>query len=167
MGRGGTKGNRGGTGRPPKPVSLHILKGTFRKDRHESKVDLEPVKGGALPPPPADLDKDSLAAWKELAEMVVYPIYTKADIAAFRTFATMWHQHKELSAWVNKKGISVSTPKGESLSPEAKMWSDLNGKLLAYFARFGMTPADRARVAPVAGKGGEGEKSHDPDAEFA
>ncbi len=164
------KGNRGG--RPPKPVALHILKGTYRKDRHGAKRTAEPLGDGSLPPPPADLTDDELAAWERLAPDCIYKIHTKADVHAFQVFVQLWAQHQASYLHIEKHGISdlTETKDGRTvkqLSSEARMWMDLNGKLLSYFARFGLTPADRARVQVLekGGKNGKQEEAN-PDDEF-
>jgi P27 family predicted phage terminase small subunit len=162
-------GAKGRSGRPPKPPALHALDGTFRPDRHGKQADLKPTGDGTLPPPPANLAPMVRAAWLELAETITFKIFSKDDTQAFRTFAAMWATWKEVAAHVGKHGVSCTTETKDgrvvhSVSPEARIWMDLNGKLLNYFGRFGMTPVDRARIKEVGGA--HNAKQEDPDEEF-
>ncbi len=172
MGTGGTKGNRGGTGRPPKPVALHVLKGTYRKDRHAKRATTEPDLGdGSLPPPPSTLTKGERVAWDALAPDCIYKIHTKADVHAFRVFVQMWALHQAAYEHIEEEGITemVEMKDGRTvkqLSGESRIWMDLNGKLLNYFSRFGLTPADRARVQVLDKGGKHGKQEENPDDEF-
>lgn len=165
-------GVKGRSGRLPKPTKLLMLQGTNRKDRHGDGRKGEPaVTGdGSLPPPPAGLKESVQEAWLELGESLQFKIFSREDVTAFRTFATMWARWKELSDFIDENGISSESEMKDGrvvqkISPEASMWSDLNGKLLQYFARFGMTPSDRTRVREMSGGGRDAQEN--PDDEFS
>jgi P27 family predicted phage terminase small subunit len=163
-------GIKGRSGRPPKPTSLLLLQGTARKKRHLEKRAGEPaVSGdGSLPPPPEDLSDEVLAAWEELAAAIEFKIFSAEDVHAFRTFAAMWATWKKCQEHVEQNGVTEEkdTKHGtvKQMTSEARIWMELNSKLLLYFSRFGMTPADRSRVRELGGK--NGHKEEDPDDEF-
>lgn len=165
-------GAKGRSGRLPKPTALLRLQGTDRKDRHHDRRKGEPplTGDGSLPSPPEGLKEDVRAAWEELGESIKFRIFSREDLTAFRTFATMWATWKKLADHIDREGVTAESEMKDGrvvmkLSPEASMWSDLNGKLLQYFARFGMTPSDRTRVRELAGVKDNGQE--DPDDEFS
>lgn len=164
-------GVKGRSGPRPKPTKLLLLKGTARKDRHINGRKGEPaiVGDGSLPPPPEGLEEDVRNAWLELGESLKFKIFSREDVSAFRTFASMWSTWKKLSSHIDKEGVSVESEGKDGritmkMSPEASMWSDLNGKMLSYFARFGMTPSDRTRVREL--NGGTDSAKENLDDEF-
>ncbi len=165
-------GKKGRSGRPGKPTVLHVLDGTYRKDRHKTRLDAPAVSSGdgRLPPPPASLDPHALEAWMELAETLTHRVFSREDQRAFQTFATMWAGWKKVSAHVLEHGVSETTETKDgrmisAVSSEARVWMDLNGKLLSWFSRYGMTPADRARIHEPPSNP-NGKKEENPDDEF-
>lgn len=150
MPRGGKPGNRGGPGPKPKPTQLHLLDGTFRKDRHRQRADFTPLPGGKLPPPPDDLPDEVTAAWLRLAKSLEHHYFTVSDVEAFLSLCVVWAAWWKAQAWVFEHGFTdeYETKDGrlvKQLAHEYKVMSDMTNKLLNYFSRFGMTPADRAR----------------------
>jgi hypothetical protein len=119
-------------GRPPKPTKLKLLQGNPGK-RKLPKGEPEPeLLGGDVPAPEWLTCKHARAVWVELAPMLAgMGVFTVADTRALGQLCRVLGTADMLDA----AGAPVST----TLAAEARM----------YFARFGMTPADRARVSKV------------------
>lgn len=164
-------GVKGRSGRLPKPTNLLVLQGTVRKKRHleKRKGEPRPTGDGRLPPPPAYLAPEVRDAWLQLASTLKFRIFSEEDVSSFHAFAEIWAQWTKLSKHVRENGVSAESEGKDGritvkMSPEASMWSDLNGKLPTYFSRFGMTPSDRTRVREIGGSADGAQEN--PDDEF-
>ena len=143
-------GNRGGS-RPRKPTQLHILHGTYRKDRNhpdEPKPDIASIE------PPEDLDNglgkpgEAVKFWKTNAHLLIsVRVLTQLDLAAFAMLANQWaliiKAQEELT-----KGIIFKSP--DSGYPMLSPWWSILKRTQDAFSRglieFGMTPAARSRI---------------------
>lgn len=153
-------------GRPRKPAALHVLHGTARQGRQNTRAPTAAALE-ELPPPPKGLSKREAAAWRELAQ-VVGPLrtMTAADVPAFRQMAITLAVIEEAREVVNKKGLtfSVETESGTVIRkrPEVEILAAFKKQLSVEMSRFGLTPADRERVSAL----GEDAKGDSLD-EFA
>lgn len=156
----------GASGRPPQPTRLLVLKGTARKGRHFEgrKGEPKPRSDGSIPPCPDHLEGEVRKVYQELAGVLKFRIFSDEDVYALVTMASMLVEWRRCFDHIQRHGHSTVTRGREIHSHESKTWLDLNGRLLNYFARFGMTPADRARVREVEGANGNQEN---PDDEFS
>ncbi len=110
------------------PSNILELRGAFDKNpqrrREEPKVENE------LGPPPDHFDDDRKAAWAEVADMAPEGVLTKSDRLAVEMLADLLVRYR-----------ASMKPGGE------KFTSADRRDMLAVLARFGMTSADRTRVA--------------------
>lgn len=124
--------------RPRKPTNLHVLEGTFRKDRHEErKNEPRPVMGAVMP---SALEKVPGAAehWKaESPELERLGVLTKVDARAFGRLCVLW-------AWEDQSAAGLRAPLSTALLAEIRQLED----------RFGMNPSSRAKLST-----GEPEKA--------
>jgi hypothetical protein len=107
-----------------KPTSLHMIEGTFRRDRHGLSSPgwlSEPL--GA---PPADWLPLAKALWHEIANQIPRGVATKHDRVTFELLIRMLARVRESQA---------------ALSPA------LASQIRACAAAFGLTPADRAKLS--------------------
>ncbi len=111
--------------RPRKPTSLHVVSGTFRKDRHGDRVG-EPVVAEPLGSPPAGWPIAAKMMWAELADYIPPGVATKADRVMFETLLRLVAKMRENS---------------EALTPA------LAAQIRTACGCFGMSPADRSRVS--------------------
>jgi hypothetical protein len=110
--------------RPRKPVGLHVIEGTYRKDRHGLPTPswlAEPL--GA---PPADWLPAAKALWHELAALVPAGVATKHDRVTFELLVRMLAMVREAP---------------DALSPA------MAAQIRASAGAFGMSPADRAKLS--------------------
>lgn len=115
-------------GRMRIPSNILELRGAFDKNpqrrRQEPQVDAE------LGPPPDHFDDARRAAWAEVVDMAPEGVLTKADRIAIEMLADLMVRYR-----------ASMTPDGD------KFTSADRRDLMALLARFGMTAADRSRVA--------------------
>ena len=137
-----------------KPTKLKELSGTNRKDRaNPREPKLQPVPIGE---PPEDLTEFEMAAWVEL-RVVVDPmtIATAADLTAFRQMVEDVGMLASLrKSFIDAGGLPVyseMTKTGEQLRMRPEVYSipTYRKLVLLHFARWGLTPADRARVSTL------------------
>lgn len=175
-------GNANSGGRNRKTADLHLLQGTFRKDRHGDPAEaVEPPAG--RPEPPGTLSKVARAEWdRMIVRLETNRALTIVDDAALYQYACLFGE--------------IETQKGEGarldkLSRELKDTAgDLDGQALVdaighivtlqhikariatqlrqghmairqYLVEFGMTPSARTRVKalPVAGEPKDAKRS--------
>lgn len=165
-------GVKGRSGPRPKPTKLLVLQGTVRKDRHINGRSGEPdVRGdGSLPPPPEHIPDDVRATWIRVGATLKFKIFSEEDVVAFEQFMRMLTRWSDLNDHLDENGITCESEGKDGritikTSPQASLWSDLNGKLMPFYSRFGMTPSDRTRVREVSGS--SNAKKENPDDEFA
>jgi P27 family predicted phage terminase small subunit len=153
-------------GRPRKPTALKLLSGTLRKHRENGN---EPKPKRSIPPIPHHLSPANKAAWRELAVIADgMGVLTEADPVALEAMAgaltdlraaraaldapleikskdgTMIAMAKagERYYWTGARGVPV-----RKVRPEVADIADADRRFLAWCQRFGMSPADRARVS--------------------
>lgn len=146
-------------GRPKKPSSVKRAAGTEKKCRaNPREPSAAPLK--ALPKPPRDLSERERAAWVELvAVLEPMRVTTAADLVAFRQMAITLALIEEARETIADHGqtFTVTTQSGDVIRkrPEVEILLSAKKQLSVELSRFGLTPADRARVSVL---GDEGEK---------
>ena len=154
------------TGRPPKPVALKQLEGTYRPDRDPGS----PTVAAALPACPAHLPAEAKAEWERIgAELLAAGLVTEIDKAALTGYCTAWalavtaakHLQKEGSIKYDSGREMVADPlTGKRISiqmrPPAWIRSPWLGEqrtaldqMAKFLREFGMSPSSRAKVAAV------------------
>lgn len=117
-------------GRPPKPTALKLLHGNPGKRKLNDQEPKPPV--GAQPPAYIKADLVLLAEWNRHApRLTKLGLLTEIDDDALAVLCVLEVKFRDLLA-----GGDASTTALAFLSKE----------LRALWSRFGMTPADRARV---------------------
>lgn len=133
----------------PLPLKVHKLNGTFRKDRH-GRPSIAKATASGLPKMPRGMK----GAAKNLWELVIVERrdwLAVSDGPALQTFCELW----ELRCRTLKKLDRDPTDKDVrcSFTSYQQEWSKMA-------ARFGMTPADRAKL------GENSESDLDPAAKY-
>lgn len=156
-------------GRNKKSGTVHLLSGTFRRDRHTDAVAPEPPSG--RPDPPAPLEGMALAEWTRMVDRLDRSkTLTVVDDAALYQYARLFAETEQLA---EARGEAAATVKilEENLSdlegPDlvaafqeiAKMRQlearyavqTRQGRLAIrqYLVEFGMTPSARTRVRAI------------------
>lgn len=85
-----------GKGRPRVPTSLHIIRGTFRKDRAPAH-EADPTPVLKVPAPPSGLPAAGRGMWKRLAaELVTKGLLTVVDLEALEVLCMQYGMAREL-----------------------------------------------------------------------
>jgi phage terminase small subunit len=125
-------------GRPRKPVESHIDSGTYRPSRHGPRPDPDEV----TPPPakPDGLDPLADAMWDRLARQLVGVVRDR-DAAVLEQMCRWWSRWQEVEEVLStrKPGTNGYT----QLLVASGICSDKFDRLAS---RFGLTPADRAKI---------------------
>jgi P27 family predicted phage terminase small subunit len=150
--------------RPRKPTALHVIEGTFRKDRANPK---EPQPRRKRPSCPPHLSAEAKAAWRQYATLLDrLGVLTEADGAALAALAEASADLKGARAALEARGArtyeNVTAAGGVThrAYPEVAMITDANRRLRTWLQSFGLTPVDRAKVSRIE------EKNEDPAARF-
>lgn len=129
------------------------MQGTDRPDRANPRApQLEPAVVG---PPPKDLNPHERRAWRTLAELVdPLRIATRADQVAFRQMAVTLGVIEQAREALNAAGeltYEAVTESGIAFRkrPEVEIIATFKKLLSAELARFGLTPAEREKVAAI------------------
>jgi len=152
-------------GRPPKPTHLKLVTGTAQKCRTNKR---EPKPKRALPSPPADLTDKAKTAWGAVSVILdSMGVLTEADgfalIGLCEAYADLMAARASLAQPLTMKGEAgelVFAEAGERYywtmgkggpmrraRPEIADISDADRRFAGWLSRFGLTPADRTRVA--------------------
>ncbi len=127
-----------GPGRPRKSIEEHILNGTYRKDRHG------PIEPADLPAPfpskPKSLPVSAGAVWDRLAAVL-------NGVAKARDVPTL----EDLCRWIDRAErinvvLSAMDPAETGYVKALTGAAIATDKILQLSARFGISPADRAKL---------------------
>ena len=140
-------------GRTPKPTGLKMVQGTYRKDRANTQ---EPQLQPAIPLCPSWLSRKAKTAYREVAGLLCdMRVLTKADRKALELACYAYAEWREIVTYLKENGRSytTTTEHGTILHrarPECAIEADLYKRVWDALTKFGLTPADRARVKAYA-----------------
>lgn len=152
--------NHGAGGRRPKPPHLHVVDGTFRKDRHGDKP-ATPGDGGpepviVIPPVPGHLNPGAAEIFLEIAGLLATRfvavnsfVHLLAEAAAnLDVCRTLLGVCEDLGYTYMHPGIAGPTPK---MRPEYNAWLKAQARAESLLSRFGLTPADVPKAGAAQG----------------
>lgn len=143
-------------GRKPKPAEQKRREG----NRGKRKPRSEPEPAGGLPEPPREFDGEHREVWFSILGMLPQYKRTGSDSLALEVFAREVMQYRRAIRTIAKDGDLVSTPQGyQQKHPMHTVKRDALGAIDKWVARFGMSPADRAKLAT----GDDSDKEDDGD----
>jgi P27 family predicted phage terminase small subunit len=147
--------------RPRKPTALKLITNTARPDRINPREPQPPRKRPRCPP---HLSDGAKVQWRHFVKLLdAMGVLTEADgpalAALSETADDLVAARRALAAYGGS--LTYVTEAGMiRVYPEVRLVNDATKRLQSWLARFGMTPADRARVSVVGGK------DEDPAARF-
>lgn len=164
-------GSPGRSGRRAKPAAAHILRGTFRPDRHGDDATPEPPIGAPKPLKP--LSGDAKAEWNRMVESLgLTKTLSTVDRHVLFQYCEMFGETEELKAsyWRLRKASSqmLKAAKGLESNDLVKALSEITkieheiGRLTVklrqnrlglkgLLVEFGLTPSARTRVKQLGG----------------
>lgn len=138
-----------GTGRKPKMDS---------ELEHKRRAKKAPALGVVpVPPPPKGLSDLESQAWRDLKAMVdPLNVFTEVDLIAFEQAAQSLYVTRAALAAVRADGVAEAAlgSRGQPVTkanPSLATWSQAAKLLWFGLSRFGLAPADRARINGVWG----------------
>ena len=122
-----------------KSIEEHQLAGTYRADRHGPLTpDDEPA--AAPPPMPPGLPDDAAAKWAELVAVLAGRL-KRPDVPMLENLARWMAEADKLSAV-----RAEMKPGDKGYAQNLTMYAIATDKIALHSTRFGMTPADRAKL---------------------
>lgn len=141
-------------GRPAKPLELHVIEGTFRKDRHGDGTKAAPLKDSR---PPAYLkDKISRTAWKDFYRVLdqtgLVSILDRTALELLTVTYARWREAHDLA----RIGLYKTESGYPMVSPIISLEQNYAKALQSLLREFGMTPSGRAKITlPMPGDFGD------------
>lgn len=162
---------RAGQGRPKKPTKLALVHG----DRRDRINWTEPLPAELPIDPPPWLRPRAVEEWERLAsDLIDKGVLTAWDVQAFAEWCDAVACIAEAAEHLAAEGHLIEAPvfdrngKQTGTRQVPNPWFYLQARALETSAkraaRFGLTPAERASLAP--GNGGAGGGSNDPERFF-
>jgi len=97
--------------------------------------------------PPSYLDLDAVAVWHRLApSLAERGVLTAWDVDTFAVFVSAVAHHARAVKVINERGILVKQRSSHVKNPALQIARDTAGTIASFAARFGLTPADRAKL---------------------
>jgi P27 family predicted phage terminase small subunit len=147
----GVKGRSGGHNR--KPVGVHLLAGTYRRDRHGPvALVADPARAvppGGRPEPPPGLSVDSNSLWRRLLDE--YEGWGPADFELLQVGLEALDRHRECRERIAVEGVLLKSPRGGLLPhPLLRVQRDAGASVAAIFKQLGLgasAPASQGGAA--------------------
>jgi P27 family predicted phage terminase small subunit len=145
------------TGRPPKPISLHRLEGTYNATRHAGRQH-EPCAEGELAEvaPPEWMTAEQQRIWREVVAEAPKGILRRADrrlminyVALAERFETAAKTQIALDAGKTAP-LLVKGTAGTSVSPYIRIMNHCIALMTQLQGEMGFTPSARARLGTPA-----------------
>lgn len=134
-------------GRPRKSVDEHLANGTYRPSRHG------PIPPAADPTPaepprmPKGLPEDVAAKWRELVAVLAGRL-KRTDLPMLENLARWMAEADKLAA--ARAGMK---PGDKGYAQNVTMYGIATDKIAMHSTRFGLSPADRAKLRAEAAAG--------------
>lgn len=132
-------------GRPRTPNNVRQLRGDTRPSRARPHLTA-PVAGAVEPP--EYLDDEQRAVWRSLSpSLIARGVLTPWDVDLFAAFCAAVVHHRRAVKLVNDSNVLLKGPDGAVKNPALQIVRDQAQLIATIGSRFGLTPADRARIA--------------------
>ena len=140
-------GGPGSGGHNRKPVSAHVLEGTYRPDRHGNGGKGLPL--GAFGPAecPEFLEGEAREFWdREAPRAERLGTLDAALQPLFAGLAQQWAIYVEATDYLALNGPIAEGPRGPRVHPYVRIEETSARRVLSGLKTFGLTPASRARL---------------------
>jgi P27 family predicted phage terminase small subunit len=147
-------------GRTARPAKLKLIEGRSPgRDSGGRKVPVTPRFRREAPEPPSDLDDEARAEWERIVPgLDELGLLTPTHRAALAAYCDCWSTYCRAVRQVRAEGLTVVSPRSRVVhrNPAVGIAAEARTQLLAFCARFGLTPADELKFGTPADDGGGG-----------
>ena len=99
--------------RQPKSVTELRQSGTYRKDRHEGRLEEAVLLLDEVPPPPKHFDKKHREKWSELCVKVYeLGVLSESDLDSIEAYVQWWFIGRDAWEDIQKNGYTITNDKG-------------------------------------------------------
>jgi phage terminase small subunit len=134
--------------RPRKPVAEHLKNGTYRADRHGPLAsDDVPREAFAPPVKPAEMNSDAAAVWDRVIPLLAGSVRDR-DSPLLAELCYWWAELERVTAV--RDGMVPGEKGYNSILIASGICAD---KVVKLSEKFGLTPADRAKLKPEVAAG--------------
>lgn len=129
-------GIKGRSGRRPLPIALHLLRHTYRRDRHGPKPGPATARKTDIPPMPAALTAGLAERGITLAYNAwsLYDDWSEMDLALLREACQLVDQLEAFAAQIAADGCVVETGRGRGPHPLLRVQRQGRAQLVALLA---------------------------------
>lgn len=132
-------------GRPPKPVELKKLEGTYRKDRDKGVLSMPKVV--EVPEPPEQITDNAQILFQDICDILITAgILEVIDVHTVALLAEEMATYYEMTEKLKKTGRTYLSPHGHLVKrPETVIRNESLANSLRLMAQLGLTPAMRQK----------------------
>lgn len=144
-------------GAKPKPTALHELHGTLRKQRHQHRLDGEPVPSSDIGSAPEWMTGDQKDQWDHAVQYAPRGVLKQIDSGTLTVWVEAAERHRRAcmaqSAFEEKwGGMVATTPDGAFIhSPYISIIARAGTTMLKAAGELGFSPTSRPRLAAQRG----------------
>ena len=123
---------------------MHILRGTFRRDRHGNTPEI----AVEIPKAPRDLDKRARTAWRYYAPLLTQMrTISLADREALACYCVAVSRRQQAEEGIAKSGLLVKSPNGYPMqTPWLAIANKSMEQMLKWGQELGLSPVARSRI---------------------
>ena len=127
----------------------HILKGTFRRDRHSLNGPQQPTPE-SLRTPPKHLSREAAAIWrKQIEPLLESRVITVIDASMFADLCQLEADYLHMSSLVREKGFLIDSAREDGAQVKNPGWQicrDMLQHINTMRRDFGMSPVSRSKI---------------------
>ena len=144
-------------GRPAKPKTMHLIEGTFRKDRHDKPTPELEVKRLKAP---SSFNAERKKIWKNLVDVLAdqMRVLTEADTYTLELLVNKLYEVKLMDRYIKRNGMTFKFKNREGVSynrvrPEVRLRDQAWEDYVKLSKEFGLSPLSRTKIHIKPSKG--------------
>jgi P27 family predicted phage terminase small subunit len=131
------------------PTTIKLARGTYRRDRDGGRggdFKAAPLKIDS--PPPDGLNQYERTVWKRILEVLVpHNLATDLDVFAIVGYCEDEWLRQSLRKDISEQGLILKGDRGSKHNQAFSALDQVRRRQMSFWAKFGMTPSDRAGLA--------------------
>lgn len=133
-------------GRKQLPVNVHLIRGTYRRDRHAGQLVQKPGDVQPLAGPPAGLTEAQLDLWRYYVEAAPEGALLATDRETLAAFVVACDLVRQCREYLARDGALMADDGGVKESAASRALARHAALALRYGAELGLTPCSRPRL---------------------